>query len=375
VRLGLVIYAGLETMTGGYLYDRQLVEHLQRAGDHVEIVSLPWRSYPAHLGDNLSTGLARRLSDLGVDILLEDELNHPSLVMANRRAARAAGAPLVAIVHHLRSSEPWPAALRPLYRTVERAYLRGVDGFVFNSQATRRAVERLADAGKPFVVAPPGGDRLGAGLEDDAVRSRAGEPGPLRILFVGSLIPRKGLHVLLEALTDLPSGACSLEVIGDVECDPAYASQVRRQIARHGLEASVRLRGALDDQGLVEALRRSHVLAVPSTYEGFGIAYLEAMTLGLPVLASAAGGASDVVIDGETGYLIAPGDVTALIDRLGALSRDRGLLVRLGLAARREALSQPRWADSMEGIRQFLLRLGSPGAVAPAISIALGGVQ
>jgi glycosyltransferase involved in cell wall biosynthesis len=207
------------------------------------------------------------------------------------------------------------------------------------------------------------------------VHSRAGEPGPLRILFVGSLIPRKGLHVLLEALTDLPSGACSLEVIGDVERDPAYASRVRRQIALHGLDASVRLRGALDDQGLVDALRRSHVLAVPSTYEGFGIAYLEAMTFGLPVLASAAGGASDVVIDGETGYLIAPGDVTALTEHLEALSRDRGLLVRLGLAARREALSQPRWLDSMEGIRQFLHRLVSPGAVAPAISMALGGVE
>jgi glycosyltransferase involved in cell wall biosynthesis len=375
MRLGLVIYGELDTLTGGYLYDRQLVEHVQRAGDQIEILSLPWRSYAAHLGDNLSPGLARRLIDSRVDILLEDELNHPSLISANRQVAGTAGIPIVAIVHHLRSSEPWPPALCYLYRTVERAYLRGVDSFVFNSQATRSAVERLASASKPFLLAPPGGDRLGLGLAADAVRTRASQPGPLRILFVGSLIARKGLHVLLDALASLPPETWSLEVIGDLERDGAYRTRIRQQIVRHGLEAFVQLRGAMDDKGLTDAFRRSHVLAVPSAYEGFGIAYLEAMTFGLPVLASAAGGASDVVTDGENGYLIAPGDIAALTGHLGALSRDRGLLSRLGLAARRQALSRPRWADSMESIRQFLLRVGSPGAVSPAISVALGGVR
>lgn len=374
MRLGLVIYGELETLTGGYLYDRRLVDHLQRAGDRVEILALPWRSYPAHLGDNLSASLARRLIDLRVDVLLEDELNHPSLVTANRRLARASGLPIVAIVHHLRSSEPWPPALHLLYRAIERAYLQGVDGFVFNSQATRSAVERLAGTGKPSVLAPPGGDRLGLGPEADAVRARAGQPGPLRVVFVGSLIARKGLHVLLAALAALPAETWSLEVIGDVKRDPGYAARIRRQIARLGLQASVSLRGAADDQDVAEAFRRSHVLAVPSAYEGFGIVYLEAMTFGLPVLASTAGGASEVVTEGESGYLIPPGDVTALTKRLEALSRDRSLLARLGVTARQQALARPRWVDSMETIRQFLLSLRSPGSVRPAFSMAHGGV-
>ncbi len=172
MHLGLVIYGDLETRTGGYLYDRRLAQHLQLAGDRVSIVSLPWRSYRRHLGDNLSSNVAGRLIDLGADLMLEDELNHPSLLAANRALTRA-GTPIVSIVHHLRSSEAWSAWLRVAYRTIERAYLRGVDGFVYNSQATRLAVERLAGTAKPFVLASPGGDRLGSGPTPDAVRARA----------------------------------------------------------------------------------------------------------------------------------------------------------------------------------------------------------
>ncbi len=213
MHVGLVIYGDLETLTGGYLYDRWLVEHLRHAGDRVSIVSLPWRSYLRHLGDNMSAEVGRRLVDLGAEVVLEDELNHPSLLAANRALARAGGTSIISILHHLRSSEPWPPLSRLVYRTIERAYLHGVDGFVFNSQATRRAVERLTGSAKPSVLASPGGDRLGPGPSEDAVRARALQPGPLRILFVGSLTPRKGLHVLLEALAALPAGAWSLEVI------------------------------------------------------------------------------------------------------------------------------------------------------------------
>jgi glycosyltransferase involved in cell wall biosynthesis len=375
VRLGLVIYGDLATQTGGYLYDRRLVEHLQRAGDSVEILSLPWRSYGAHLADNLSRAFLRRLLELDVDLLLEDELNHPSLLAAHGRLRRTKRFPIVSIVHHLRFSEAWSPIPGLLYRLVERAYLQGVDAFIYNSQATRRSVERLAGIAKPFIVAPPGGDRLPAPRADLDLQARAGEPGPLRLLFVGSLIQRKGLHVLLEALAILPAGSVSLDVVGDGARDPAYAARIQRQITRLGLAGAVRLRGALSDDGLARAYARSHVLAVPSDYEGFGIAYLEAMVFGLPVLASAAGGATEIVTPGESGFLIPPGRPHILADHLRSLAMDRPLLARLSLAAQRSALARPGWADSMESIRPFLVSLGPSGAAAPARSAALGGVQ
>ena len=79
MKIGFLIYGSLDTLSGGYLYDRKLVEYLRAQGDTVEIISLPWRNYAAHLTDNFSFKLPSNL-----DILIQDELNHPSLIAANR---------------------------------------------------------------------------------------------------------------------------------------------------------------------------------------------------------------------------------------------------------------------------------------------------
>jgi hypothetical protein len=85
MKIGLLIYGSLETVSGGYLYDRRLVEYLRAQGDEVQVLSLPWRNYARHLADNLSAGWLRQLRSLRIDILLQDELNHPSLFWMNRR--------------------------------------------------------------------------------------------------------------------------------------------------------------------------------------------------------------------------------------------------------------------------------------------------
>src|SRR5215475_10244533 len=120
-----------------------LVEHLRRQGDEVEIISLPWRSYGRHLGDNLSLDLCRRLRRAPFDALLQDELNHPSLFWLNQRLRRYSRYPIVTIIHLLRCSEPRPVWQNRLYRWVERRYLAGLDGRVFNSHTTQAAVEQL----------------------------------------------------------------------------------------------------------------------------------------------------------------------------------------------------------------------------------------
>jgi hypothetical protein len=120
VRIGLIIYGSLDTLTGGYLYDRMLVEHLRRQGDHVDVISLPWRTYGRHLGDNFSLTLHRRLRRATFDALLQDELNHPSLFWLNQRLRRAVRYPIVTIVHLLRCSEPRPAWRSYGWRSMNR---------------------------------------------------------------------------------------------------------------------------------------------------------------------------------------------------------------------------------------------------------------
>jgi glycosyltransferase involved in cell wall biosynthesis len=359
LRLGLVLYGSPDTISGGYLYDRQLVACLRRHGAEVEIISLPWRDYLRHLGDNLSNGLLERLAGLDVDVLLQDELNHPSLFWLNRRLrqrSRRTSFPLVAIVHHLRCSEIFPAWEKSLFRRVERSYLRSVDAFIYNSRATRSTVESIGgvSADCPCVVAYPAGDRLNPHIQDDELSQRALQPGPLRLLFLGNVIPRKGLHILLQALHTLPGEAWRLSVAGSLDMDLDYVRSVRRRADETGLSGRIAFLGSLPDAELAALLRSHQLLVVPSSYEGFGIAYLEGMGFGLPAIAAAGGGAAEIVTHGRDGFLVPPDNMGKLAHHIGELWRNRQELRHMSLAARQRYLRHPTWQQTGEQIYNFL---------------------
>ena len=174
MKIGLVIYGSLNTLSGGYMYDRKLVEYLRAQGDTVEIISLPWRNYSSHLMDNFSFKLPANF-----DILIQDELNHPSLIGANRGEHPY---PIISLVHHLRCSELRPKWQNDLYRIVEKKYLQSVGGFIFNSQTTKGVVNGLMAHEKRSVVAYPPTDRFGETISEEEIKSRTTRD-PLRILF------------------------------------------------------------------------------------------------------------------------------------------------------------------------------------------------
>jgi glycosyltransferase involved in cell wall biosynthesis len=345
MKLGFVLYGSLDTLSGGYLYDRKLVEYLRSQGDTVEIISLPWRNYTAHLTDNLRFRLPP-----GLDILIQDELNHPSLISAN---AGMHPYPVISLVHHLRCSELRPKWQNDFYRVVEKKYLQSVDGFIFNSETTESVVKGLTVNGKPSVVAFPPTDRFGEAISENEIIERA-KSGEFRILFLGNLIERKGLHTLLKAVESLKSKV-RVDIIGSLTTDPAYVKAMQESVTIHGLRSIVHFHGALNDTPLITKLRQAHVLVVPSSYEGFGIVYLEGMGFGLPAIGTTAGAAGEIIRDGETGYLIAPNDSAALASRLAGLSAGRGLLTRLSLNALQRYRLQPVWEQTARNIREFLL--------------------
>jgi len=345
MRVGLTLYGSLDGRSGGFRYDRKLVAGLREAGDEVTVVELPWRTYPRGLLDNASPTVRRRL-DVDVDVMLQDELAHPSLVRTNRGLPY----PVVSVVHHLRGSER--RRLAPLYRAVEARYLATVDGVVCNSDATRGAVLATGSVrAGDTLVAPPAGDRFDPAIDAADVDERARED-PLRLVFVGNVVPRKGLDTLVDGLAAVDAD-WTLTVVGR-HADASYARAVRRRIGRAGLDARVRMAGELDDADLADVLRRSHAVAVPSRHEGFGIAYLEAMSFGLPAVATSAGGASGVVDDGRNGFLVDPDDAAAVADAVRTLARDRDRLADMGRAARERYEAHPDWAATGERVRQFL---------------------
>jgi glycosyltransferase involved in cell wall biosynthesis len=354
MRVGLVIYGDLSTASGGFLYDRMLVEALRRGGDTVDVISLPWRSYGRCLLQNLDRGLRAALLAWTGDLLLQDELNHPSLILSNRALTRPRAAPVISIVHHLRSSEQNPAFARGVYRRVERAYLLSVDGFIFNSHATRGSVERLIGRPVQGIVATPGGDRLGPLPTEEEVLRRCSERGPLRVLFVGNIIPRKGLISVVDALGQVPSHLWRLTIAGSPEMNPRYAAEVGRAVAARGLRNNVCMAGRLDDARLAEAYRTHHVLAVPSLYEGFGIVYLEAMGFGVVPIGSRTGGAAEVIEHGRSGCLVPPDDSRALADAIAGLAIDRAFLRDLALEARQRFRTFPGWESGMTALREDL---------------------
>lgn len=356
MHVGWLIYGHLELQSGGFLYDRQIVAHLRAQGDTVSVISLPWRSYACSLFDNFSPSLLSQLMRGEWDVLVQDELVHPSLFWINRHLRRAGGPPLVALVHLLRTgSQPWPAWQNRLYGWVERRYLESVDGLIYVSQNNQRLTQSLAPAIPTGIIAYPAGDHLRPHIDLQQITARASSPGPLKVLFVGNLILRKGLHTLVESLVSLPSSAWELTIIGDQANDPTYVTRIHNLVQRNGLGSQVRFLGALPNPAVGVVMAESDVLAVPSSAEGYAIVYLEALAHGLPVIATAASGAPELVRQGENGFLVQPGDHGTVALHLRTLSDDRATLHRMSLAARQTYDEHPTWSDAGRQIRDYLL--------------------
>lgn len=344
MKIGFVIYGSINTLSGGYMYDRKLVEYLRAQGDSVEIISLPWRNYASHLMDNFSFKLPSNL-----DILIQDELNHPSLIGANRGRNPY---PIISLVHHLRCSELRPKWQNDLYRVIEKNYLQSVDGFIFNSFITKGVVNELLINEKPSAVAYPPTDRFGEAITEKEIIERS-KSKELKILFLGNVMERKGLLTLLKAVSGQQS-AVKVDVIGSLTSEPAYAKRIQSFIRDHNLSSFVFLHDSLNNEPLKEKLKQAHVLIVPSSYEGFGIVYLEGMGFGLPAIGTTAGAGSEVIEHGKTGYLIKPNDSTTLAKHISTLAADRELLTRLSLNARARYIQQPAWDETAGQIRSFL---------------------
>jgi glycosyltransferase involved in cell wall biosynthesis len=344
-------------LTGGYLYDRYLVNHLRKAGHLVTLVTLPPRIYWRRYLDNLSSTLCDRIVKLRLDMLVQDELCHPSLLRLNQQLRRRWDRPVITLVHHLNCREPRSYWANQCLAWVEKRYLDSVDGFIFNSRTTKDQVVGMSPRLRPQIVSWPGGNRLGRWMEPDAIFRRAMALGPLKLLFLGAVIPRKGLLQLIQTLYRFKIRNWRLDVVGDTEAVPAYANRVRKTIQRYGLELKIRMWGRLDDAALRTFLIRSHVLCMPFAYEGFGIAAVEAFNFGLPVMGLSQGATREIVCNGRTGYLFTLDDEQSVARAISGLASHRRRLAEMGLAAAAKAEKLPTWQDCVERIETFLTKV------------------
>jgi glycosyltransferase involved in cell wall biosynthesis len=327
MRLGFLVYGGLDRVSGGFLYDRQVVAGLRTLGHTVDVVALPWYSYRRAVAANLLP-LPRALERC--DLVIEDQLVHPAVFRRHRRL-RAAGVPIVSLVHNLACKQPG-TALRWLVRRCERAYLAGIDGAIAVSDSTLQDVHSEGGQRLPAVIAYAGRDHLAPAVDQAAVAARAVAPGPLNVVCVGILAPHKGAHRLLAALAGLPDAQIRLDLAG-AESDPAYVAKLRRLVARHGLADRVTFHGQLDAAGLSALLARSHLFALASDRESYPISAIEALGAGLPALLTTEGGTAELLGTADCGLLLPPDDIAAWTAALGRLAGDRRRLRALSQGA------------------------------------------
>lgn len=162
----------------------------------------------------------------------------------------------------------------------------------------------------------------------------AGARDPNRLLFVGRLNAQKGVHDLLVAVSRT-SPATLLDVVGDgVDRDA-----LRREAHELGIGDRVTWHGALPQTDLPVLYRRAAALIVPSTGEGFGLVSVEAQLCETPVIAYRSGGITETIVDGVTGFLVPPGDVTALAEAVGDIIDRPELASEMGRAGRLNAIA------------------------------------
>lgn len=209
---------------------------------------------------------------------------------------------------------------------------------------------RLAEATLPFMpegkdvsVIPYGVDVDQFQREPGANRMEAPD-GPVTVGAVARLSPEKGLDVLLRATARLRVQGVDVRVllVGD---GPSRAELVRLA-AELKLEDRIEFAGEVAHDDVKAMLERMDIFAIPSTWEGFGVAALEASAMELPVVGSRIHGLPDVVIEGETGLLVPPADPVPLADAIATLARNPQLRQRMGQAGWAFVQKEYRWQDN-----------------------------
>jgi glycosyltransferase involved in cell wall biosynthesis len=221
-------------------------------------------------------------------------------------------------------------------RACQRLAIRLADAVTVNSRATEAAVAALAPAARRSERIPMGAGARPAG-------GRAVDPGPRAcagpvLVFVGRLVPEKGVADLLRAVNMLREAypATIAHVIGD---GPSR-DELEREARALGVAGCVRFAGWLSQDEVQERLRDADMLVAPSrpgedgTLEAQGLALAEAMLAGLPVVATAVGGIPDAIRHEETGLLVEPGRPRQIADAVRRLVSEPGLARRLASEAR-----------------------------------------
>jgi glycosyltransferase involved in cell wall biosynthesis len=324
----------IESLTGGYAYARRIMAEWSAAGVDAGFIGLP-DGFPFPSGAALDESF-ELLSPLPSGaVVLTDGLAYgalPADLLASLDLR------LAALVHHPLALETGltEQVCELLYRS-EHAALKCARHVVVTSPATARELARSYNVGPDRVtIALPG--------VDEAERA-IGAGDVAHILSVGTLTPRKGFDVLVEALAAIRDLDWTCTIAGSADRHPPTTLALKAAIIAHGLDGRVTIAGEVPARELDDLYRRADIFALASRYEGYGMVFAEALSRGLPIVACDAGAIPDTV-PAETGILARPDDPEGFSAALRRLIADVALRRRMADAAWAHAARLPRWRDA-----------------------------
>jgi glycosyltransferase involved in cell wall biosynthesis len=345
--LVFVVPGRLDTPTGGYVYDRRIVEGLRRLGWRVDVCNLddsfPWPTGAAlvEAGSTLAS-----IPD-GATVLVDGLAGGMMPAVMEREAARLR---LVSLVHHPLADETGISREdASAFEVSERRTLASVRRVVVTSRRTAGRVSELFGISATRVaIVEPGVDRgpLATGSSSTVPE----------LLCVATISPRKGYGTLVRALAIAADRQWHLTVIGSVDRHPRTVEHLRSELHAAGLDSRVSFVGEADAATISAYYQRSDLFVLPTEYEGYGMVVAEALAHGLPVVSTPVGAIPELV-GTDAGVMVPVGDAAALA------------------AALTKALDDPRWRGSLaEGAARVRERLNSWEAAAKQMEDVLAGV-
>jgi glycosyltransferase involved in cell wall biosynthesis len=346
-KVTFAIPGDLATPTGGYGYAREVIAALRARGWEVEVVDLG-DGFP-HVDVDQRAQARERLISTPEDVpVIVDGLALGVLPEEAQAASRSHC--LIGLVHHPLALETGLSVeMSGALRSSETRALAATRHVITTDYST--AATLAADYAVPSArisVALPGTRRMS--------RLQVRRDGPVCILAVGAIVPRKGYDLLVRALAELRDLDWKLTIVGDRTRNGEAASELDRLINELGLAPQIACTGAVTAESLDDLHRDADLFVQSSWFEGYGMALADAIAYGLPVIATQTGAALRIVAP-EAGLLVPPGDQVALMRALRMLISDATLRERYAAAARAAAQNLPTWEDTAQVFEQVLSSL------------------
>jgi glycosyltransferase involved in cell wall biosynthesis len=339
----------IDTRTGGFIYDRRMMEGLREQGWAVNTWELDGTfPFPTQAALAHAAGVLGAVHDDGIVVVDGLALGAMPEVI-EREASRLR---IIALVHlPLAADVTRDRDTAARLEATERRALAGSTLVIVTSAATLPMLARHELPRDRIIVVEPGTDR--------APLARGSQGLPLQLLCVATVHPGKGHDILLRALADIPCDNWRLTCAGSVARDPATVERVRALARSLGLEERTSLVGELDAAALSERYNGADLFVLATLQETYGMAVAEALAHGLPVVSTTTGAIPALVGD-DAGLLAAPGDRQALASALARAIGDAGIRSRLAEGARRVRDRLPSWEQASERLSAALAPFASP---------------